>query len=419
MSAQLDRVQNLAGEKTVTGHDLLDELRNFIARFCVFPDDHCLTAVTLWAAHAHIVEHFHITPRLALLSPDPQSGKTRVLEVLDLLVPESMLSICASPAAIFRTLSQSQITLLFDEADTVWSGRGKDDNHEDLRSLLNAGYKRGATIPRCVGPQHEVTHFNVFCAVALAGIGELPDTIMSRSIIIKMQRRAPSEKVDPFRTRRHASIGHAYRDRLAEWAESVGETTGQAWPEIPDGIVDRNEEIWEPLLAVADVAGGDWPEKARIACVTLCKSAEDRRVSLGIRLLGDLRILFGEKDSMTSGTLLDLLASEHSGLDADAPWAELYGKPINARKLAELLRPYGIKPRKVKIDGSSLQGYRREDLWDSWRRWLPSEEPVEAEPTEPMKPTSITNVSGVPDKGQLREPFDPKTEPIGGEMDDL
>jgi hypothetical protein len=264
-----------------------------------------------------------------------------------------------------------------------------------------------------------VTHFKVYCAVALAGIGELPDTIMSRSIIIKMQRRAPNESIDPFRTRKHASTGHAYRDRLAEWAESVGETAGEAWPEIPDGIVDRNEEIWEPLLAVADAAGGDWPEMARKACVALCKAAEDRRVSLGIRLLGDLRILFGEYDAKTTGTLLDLLASEHSGLDADAPWAELYGKPINARKLAELLRPYGIKPRKVKIDGVSLQGYRREDLWDSWRRWLPSEEPVEAELPEPKDPTAITNGSGVPDMNPVPEPLDPQTEPFGQGVADL
>jgi len=126
---------------------------------------------------------------------------------------------------------------------------------------------------------------------------------------------------------------------------------------------------------------------------------------------------------MTSGTLLDLLASEHSGLDADAPWAELYGKPINARKLAELLRPYGIKPRKVKIDGSSLQGYRREDLWDSWRRWLPSQDPAETEPTEPKEPTAKTNGSAAPDGVPLHnpvpEPFDPKTETFGEEMDDL
>src|ERR1022692_4832437 len=144
--------------------------------FCVFPDEHCLIAVTLWAAHAHMVTHFHTTPRLAVLSPEASSGKTRVLEVLDLLVPQSLLTLNASPAAIFRTLAKQQITLLFDEVDAVWSKRGQDDTHEELRALPNSGYKRSATIPRCVGPKHEVVSFPVFCAVALAGIGDLPDT---------------------------------------------------------------------------------------------------------------------------------------------------------------------------------------------------------------------------------------------------
>ncbi len=386
MSAQSERISCRIGEEAVTGDTLLHDLRDFIRRFCVFPNEHCLTAVTLWAAHAHMVEHFHTTPRLALLSPDPQSGKTRVLEVLDLLVPESMLSISASPAAIFRSLDQTQITLLFDEVDAIWNSRGKNDNHEDLRSLLNAGYKRGATIPRCVGPRHEVSRFNVYCAVALAGIGQFPDTIMSRSIIIKMKRRAPTEKIEPFRPRRHASEGDALHDRLADWAQSVGQETGEAWPEIPNGIVDRNEEIWEPLLAVAESAGGEWPDRARKACIALCKAAEDRRISLGVRLLGDLRTLFGDANAMTTATLLDLLVSDSSGLDDDAPWAELRGKPINALKMAKLLKPYGIKSTKVKIDGISLQGYRREDMWDAWQRWLPPMKSEKAELMEPAEP---------------------------------
>jgi hypothetical protein len=88
------------------GSALLMEVRSFIKRFCSFPDEHALTAVTLWAAHAHMVRHFHTTPRLALISPEPGSGKTRVLEILDLLVSKSMFCVSASPAAIFRTLAK-------------------------------------------------------------------------------------------------------------------------------------------------------------------------------------------------------------------------------------------------------------------------------------------------------------------------
>jgi hypothetical protein len=152
-------VAAILADLSLDGAAILNETQKFIRTFCIFPDPHCLTAVTLWAAHAHLIEHFHTTPRLALLSPEPASGKTRVLEVLSLLVPDPMFSLSASPAAVFRSSQQQQVTLLFDEVDAIWSKRGKDDNHEDLRALLNAGYRRGAAIPRCVGPKHDVMDF--------------------------------------------------------------------------------------------------------------------------------------------------------------------------------------------------------------------------------------------------------------------
>ena len=229
---------------SIDGAFLLDEVRAFIRRFCVFPDEHCLTAVTLWAAHAHMAEHFYTTPRLAVLSPEPESGKTRVLEVLSILVPDAMFCLSPSPATVFRKLASQRVTLLIDECDTIFRTRGKDDTNEDLRALLNAGYKRTATIPRCVGPNHEVVDFPVFCATALDGIGDLPDTIMTRSVIIRMRRR-PHEYVEPFRSRVDEPKGHALRDRIAAWAEIVGKDVGDAWPDLPAGIRDRPAEIWE------------------------------------------------------------------------------------------------------------------------------------------------------------------------------
>lgn len=394
MSAQLEDILTQAGEKQVSGASVLNDVRAFINRFCVFPSDHCANAVTLWATLTHAIDCFYTAPRLALLSPEPSAGKTRVLEILNLLIPNPMFSFGASAATIYRSLAERQISLLFDEVDTIWSNRGNDDSHEDLRALLNAGYKRGATVPRCVGKNYEVQEFNVFCAVALAGIGELPETILSRSIIIKMRRRAPDEPVEPFRTRLHESDGHALRNRLAAWMDEVGEAAGNAWPSLPNGIVDRPAEIWEPLIAVADAAGGEWPSAARQACNDLCSSAQDRQVSLGIRLLGDLKKIFdgrgGEEISerLSTAFILDMLVSEHLGLDDDAPWGDMYGKPIDSRKLANLLKPYGIKSTKVKIDGLSLRGYPRERFVDSWNRWLPVT-PSQAEPPEPRAETRV------------------------------
>jgi hypothetical protein len=339
-----------------------------------------------------MTQHFDVSPRLVLSSPEPGSGKTRVLELLNLLVPHPMFALNASPATIFRKLHKEPITLLFDEVDAIWSKQGKDDNNQELRGLLNAGYKRGAKIPRCVGQKHEVVDFEVFAPVALAGIGELPDTILTRAVIIKMRRRSPSESVEPFRERLHGWIGEELQLELAKWGELVGKAAGDAWPQLPEGIVDRAAEIWEPLIAIADAAGDAWPAAAREACVSLCASALDRRASLGVRLLADLRLIFGDELALHTQTIRARLCNgEAFGLEADAPWADLYGKEITERKLASMLRQFSVKSTKVKVDGVSLQGYRRDSLWDAWRRYvpLPSARPEPVEPSEFKTPIEL------------------------------
>lgn len=351
----------------VDGEKLLTDIRAFVGRFVAFPAAYYLDTVTLWAAHAHMVEHFHTTPRLAVLSPEPESGKTRVLEILDLLTPQPMLIFSPSVAAIFRKLAQEQVTLLLDEADTVFTARGKDDQNEDLRALLNAGYRRGASVPRCVGPKHDVQDFKVFAAVALAGIGDLPDTIMTRSIVIRMRRRAANETIEPYRVRIHEKEGHELRDRLAEWAESVGAAAGSAWPELPDGVVDRRAEAWEPLIAIADAAGGVWPERARVAAVADVAAYRGRETTLGIRLLLDVRTVFKDRDAMSTFEILEKL----NAMD-ESPWGDLRGKPLDSRGLAARLKKYGVTPKTVRLGDTTPKGYAREDLHDAWERYLSS-----------------------------------------------
>ncbi len=352
---------------TVDAARLLGDVETLLGRFVAFPSDAARIAVTLWAAHAHLVDAGDNSPRLALLSPEPGSGKTRTLEVLELLVPAPMSVLSASPAAVFRSIEAERPTLLMDEVDAIFNRRGGgDDGAEDLRALLNAGHRRGATIPRCVGPKHDVVKFPVYAAVALAGLGDLPDTLMSRSVIVRMRRRAPSEHVTPFRRRLHAAEGEALRDRLAAWTATVAGEVADAWPEMPDGVEDRPADVWEPLLAIADAAGGHWPERARAACVELVQVAASREASLGVRLLTDLRAVFGDADAHSTGTILDRLHD----LD-EAPWADLRGKPLDARGLARRLRQYEVTSTNVKVDGKVLKGYRREHLWDAWTRYLP------------------------------------------------
>ncbi|HMQ27982.1 MAG TPA: DUF3631 domain-containing protein, partial [Acidimicrobiales bacterium] len=277
-------------------------------------------------------------------------------------------------------------TLLFDEVDSIFGRHGKDDGAEDLRALLNAGHRRGATIPRCIGPNHTPHKFPVYGPVALAGLGDLPDTLMSRSVVIRMRRRAPGEQLAPFRRRIVAPIGHALADELDEWTAGAQELLEDAWPEMPPGVTDRPADVWEALLAVADAVGGHWPSSVRSACVTLTRSGVTREASLGVRLLTDLRTVFGDHDRLGTETILKALHD----LD-ESPWSDLRGRPLDARGLARRLGQYEVESTKVRIGDTSVRGYRREDLWDAWRRYTP-EEAEQAEQTEQAPPSQATAV---------------------------
>ncbi|MGI8433743.1 MAG: DUF3631 domain-containing protein [Nocardioidaceae bacterium] len=381
------------------GAALLDDVRAFLTRFVAFPSPAAAMATTLWAAHAHLIQSSDNSPRLALLSPEPGSGKTRTLEVLDLLTPQPMHSLSASPAAIFRTLNVEQPTLLMDEVDAIFSRRGSsDDGSEDLRALLNAGHRKGATIPRCVGPRHDVVKFPVYAAVALAGLGDLPDTLMSRSIIIRMRRRAPGERVEPFRRRLHESDGAGLSGALAEWTNTIRSAVADAWPQMPAGVEDRPADVWEPLLAIADAAGGHWPDAARSACVELCKVAESREASLGVRLLTDLHKVFGADERLATDEVISRLHDLE-----EAPWADLRGKPLDPRALARRLSVYGVKSHQFREGGDKVRGYSiagdgagEGGLYDPWQRYL---SPACAEAVQPVHPVQRRSepVSGVPD----------------------
>ncbi len=240
------------------GAALLDRVYVFLGRFVAYPSEHARVAHALWIAHTHAMDAFESTPRLAFLSPEPASGKTRALEVTEPLVPRPVEAVNVTPAYLFRKVADEdgRPTILFDEIDTVFGPKAKDN--EEIRGLLNAGHRKGAVAGRCVVKGKTVTTEEIpaYCAVALAGLGGLPDTILSRSATIRMRRRAPNEKVEPWRRRIHAPEAEGLRDQLAVWAEGALGGVIDNWPVMPAGVQDRDADVWEALLAVADVAGG-------------------------------------------------------------------------------------------------------------------------------------------------------------------
>ncbi len=353
------------------GARLLQRVECFLGRFVAYPSEHARVATVLWTAHTHALDSFEHTPRLAFLSPEPGSGKTRALEILELLTPNPLHAVNATPAYLFRKVADvdNRPTILFDEADTVFGPKAKDN--EDLRGMLNAGHARGAVAGRCVvrGKVVETEELPAFCAVALAGLGDLPDTVMTRSVVVRMRRRAPSETIEPYRRRVHAFDGEALRERLSGWIERVRGDLEDAWPHLPDEVSDRAADVWEPLLAIADAAGGEWPQRARVAAVTLVTQSLERPATLGIRLLEDVRTSFTYVGTETLHT--DVLIEHLIGLD-ESPWGDLRGKPIDSRGLARMLKKYDVSPKLLRIGEKVARGYALRDLQDAFSRYLPS-----------------------------------------------
>lgn len=368
----------------IDGADLLDRIRAFLARFIKYPSDAASYAHVLWIVHTHLIDAFFTTPRLAILSSDPASGKSRVLEMTAMLVARAVPSVQSSPAYITRKIrdSDSPPTVLFDEFDAIFGPAAK--GSEDLRAVLNAGYRRGAMRGVCFSERGKTytEELPLFCPAAVGGLGEIPETIMTRSIVIRMRKCLPDEVVETFRPRVHEPEAGLLFDELAQWADSVRKHAESHDPVLPDGIKDRNADIWGPMIAVADLVGGHWPDIARSVAVELvAKQKVEAELPLGVQLLVEIRTCFGGRDQVSTKELIAFLLA-----DDEAPWGDLRGKKIDPRKLAGLLRPYSIKSENIWVDGSQCKGYKLESFYDAWKRYLPSDPKVVTCATDNEKP---------------------------------
>lgn len=370
---------------------LLTDVAAFVQRYVVMTVPQ-LVAVALWALHCWAIEAAEITPYLAISSPTRRAGKTKLLEVLELLV-DALRAANISVAALFRSLAHAT-ALLLDEVDATFAGKG---DHEDLRGLLNAGYKRGATVLRCEvrGAAIGVVRYDAFGPKALAFIdhGAVPDTIIDRSISIRMERRARSEPIARFRLREAQAIAAELRTKLMAWVTpAVIEALRDARPDLPEVLDDRAADGWEPLIAIADLAGGAWPRRAREAAVALSTGEFREDDSLSIRLLGDIRHVFSERgtDRIFTSDLLEALRAEE-----EAPWRTWgkEGKGLTAHGLARLLRPFGIRSSGTLRSGpTTAKGYERVAFEGAFSRYLP---PGEAfEPSQSSQPAFISGFGG-------------------------
>lgn len=355
--------------RTTDGAAVLAELRATLTRYVVLPSREAVVAVALWIAATHAQDAWAHAPRLVIRGPEKRCGKSRLLDIVEGTCHNPLITVNASPAAVYRAIGDDITpTLLVDEADTIF-GTGAAEANEDLRGLLNAGHQRNRPALRYDASSRRVEKIPTFAMAALAGIGAMPDTIEDRAVVIRMRRRAPGEAVAPFRHKRDRPALTAIAAALAGWLTAHLGGLERAEPAMP--LEDRAADTWEPLIAVADLAGGDWPERARAAALELtAANASNGEVSDRIRLLADIRGAYATLGNPEAASTADLLRVLNN--DPEAPWSGCGPAGITGKRVGDMLREFEIRSETIRFEVGQAKGYTRAAFTDAWHRYCPS-----------------------------------------------
>jgi len=358
--SNIPRNENQLFPDTVPWHDaigiaeVLNEIISFIRRFTVVPQ-HADIAIGLWILHVW-----------CLKSPTKSCGKTTLLNLIGYLLPKNVSSSNVTPAVLFRLVDRHHVSLCIDEVDLNFKQNG------ELVSLVNSGHRRdGANAYRCSGDSNDPTAYNSWSGKALAGIGNLKETTESRAIQILMRKKKKGEKIEKIR-KHHSKDYENLKQKCRKIALDNLNRLCDYEPEVPQELDDRQADNWEPLLAIADLAGENWPAWGRQAAIALSCQGKEDEISLKEKLLADLREIFNKKFQERADTCLPtshiiqfLEEKKESG------WAEYnYGKPITDRQLSNFLRPFNIRSKDLRWGQVILKGYVFAHFQDAFERYL-------------------------------------------------
>jgi putative DNA primase/helicase len=342
------------------GDCLLRDIINRIKRQVVIIYDSALaSALFLMLAWVHDEIATH-SPILNINSAEPESGKTTLIGLISFLMPRCIASVEASEAAIYRAIKRWSPSFCFDEFDSILA----DDDKAALRSVINSGHTRGQGVLRCIGDDKVPELFLTFAPKVIGMVGrKLPPATLSRCIFVELRRCRKDERFEKFNHVDDTELADLRR-RLLRWSMDSAETLRNASVSIPDELPNRRADNWRLQFAIADLAGGEWGDKARAAAIAIEGKADSR--SIGVRLLTDIKALFDadpEAPCMHSATMVAGLIA-----DPEKPWAELTrGKPLTQNRLAKFLGTYRIISQNVKPPGmSEAKGYYRSQFEDVW-----------------------------------------------------
>jgi putative DNA primase/helicase len=375
----------------VSGAELLNNLTAVFRRY-IYAAPAIADAAALWSLHAWTIDAGDISPFFVLVSPTKRCGKTSMLILLMYLTPRSELASNISPSALFRYIEHVQPTLLIDEADSFVGAS------EEMRGILNSGHTRvAANVIRNVeiNGEHLPRRFSVWAPKAIATIQKLADTLEDRSIVAQLQRKPRAVRLARLRKRDCTDFA-TLRSKASRWAaDNFGALAADPDPEMPEELNDRAADNWRPLVAIADLAGGDWPRRAREAACVLSGAGHESK-SINVECLADIKLALAETEVMRSVDLVEALNA-----DPERPWSTWNkGKPISQKQLSGLLRPFGIISGTVHIDGlKDAKGYHRANFEEAWAAYLPSGQNPCPGPSGPCETSKRPNADGTGTSG--------------------
>ena len=348
--------------------ELLEICRKWILKYVVLSDTQAII-IAAWILHTYTFETSENTPYLQITAAELECGKSTLMQAIAAISSGAIRSAGMSCAALIRTIDLKRPSLFLDEMDAQLNG--DKEFAETIRGILNEGYYREGKFYKCNGKNHDLREFNAYCPKAFAGIGKLPETVASRSIPIELRRKLPEERVSPFRAREVKESSAPIRVKLQAWKDSgVAGQLEVIRPASLSELGDRQNDIAEPLLAIATLDGPGWFQRLSNALIEILGKTRGENVSLGVTLLHDIRVIFDElgTDRVWSETL-----TQHLRELEGSSWSEWRGiKGFTKNHLAQQLKRYRIYSKKVRIGPETKQGYMRSFFEDEWERYCPA-----------------------------------------------
>lgn len=354
--------------------DLLAEIEGVIKGHVAL-SDHAATALAVWVLHTYVYELRDTVAYVAIESPEKRCGKTTLLSVLAAMAHRPLIASNITVSALFRAIDTLRPTLFIDEADTFMAGNGT------IKGIINSGNTwrtayvlrmskskkaRGQATgaPFAENSDSTLRRYNCWCPKVIAMIGQTPDTIADRSIVVPMCRKLVSERRAPLSELNTGGL----KAKCVRFAEDTGQIIAQSEKIYGAGLNDRAADTFDPLYVIARLAGNEWEQKLHAAGAALVSNSQSH--SHRCELLLDILTIFilSGKEKLFSRQLAATLRDGGCGTRSSA----LKYSAMDEHRICQTLRPYGIRPSTIRIGTEVNKGYRREDFHDALHRYVPS-----------------------------------------------